>query len=156
MDLIFVVLSSSISKLNRQAPESIKKYLSHACTRLSLQFSKILKESANSLKTMKKSVTIELMMAEMNDIVEDVQSALRSFQSNGEEKEQPTLTKQTVKLIEALPLISVISLLTEISVRIEGIVDAVEDLADLAGFATADEKKQEKVKPPNNPCSAGP
>ena len=54
----------------------------------------MLKQSANSLRMMKKSSTIELMVADMNDAVEEVHSALRSLQpaatnqSSGEERKQ--------------------------------------------------------------------
>ena len=122
----------------KQAPGSIKKHLSDVCTKLSSNYSHVLKQSANSLRMMKKSSTIELMVADMNDAVEEVHSALRSLQpaatnqSSGEERKQLISTTETVHLMEVLPLISVSSILIDISVRIEEIVDAIEDLAELA------------------------
>jgi len=116
----------------------------------------VLKESANSLRRMKKSSTIELMVADMNDAVEEVHGALRSLQpaatdqSNGEEMKLFMSTTGTVHLLEVLPLIPVSSLLTDISARIEEIVDAVEDLAELAGFAADDGEKPKEMKPAND------
>ena len=116
----------------------------------------MLKELANSLRTMKKSSTIELTVADINDAVEEVYSALRSLQpaakdhTDGEERKQPISTAETVHLLEVLPLISVSSLLTDISARIEEIVDAVEDLADLAGFTPDNGEKPKEMKPAND------
>lgn len=65
----------------------------------------------------------------MNDAVEEVHRTLKALQpdsdqSKGEEREQVIATTVTVKILEALPLISAVSLLIEISVRIEGIVSS--------------------------------
>lgn len=92
----------------------------------------------------------------MNDAVEEVHRTLKALQpdsdqSKGEEREQVIATTETVKILEALPLISAVSLLIEISVRIEGIVDAVEDLANLADFAADVHENPRETKPPNNP-----
>ncbi|KAJ6807538.1 aluminum-activated malate transporter 10-like [Iris pallida] len=128
-----------------QATVPVKKHLSNVCTNLSLECSKVLKEAANSIKTMKASSAIEVMVADMNYAVEGVHGALRTLpqaagaaadHSTDQEKEQVISTAPVLLLMEALPLVSVSSLLIEISARIEEVVDAVEDLAELAGFAT--------------------
>ncbi|ONK59214.1 uncharacterized protein A4U43_C08F4150 [Asparagus officinalis] len=149
--------SYSIEALNSfinsevQVPRSLKNHLSDVCTKLSLEYHKVLKEAAKFLRTMRKSSTIELMMAEMNEAVEDVHSVLRSLKPAAEEEQkQHMLATESVNMMKVLPLISVVSLLIEISVKIEGIVDAVQDLADLAGFAADDNEKQEEIKPANS------
>lgn len=47
-------------------------------------------------------------------------------------------------LLEIIPLVTSASLLIEIATRVNGIVDAVEELADLAEFETASNEKSTK------------
>lgn len=95
---------------------------------------------------MRRSQGIDLLVADMNDAVQDLQSALKALPSQliqgtaspqreaaSEEKHSISVTA-TLPLMEALPLITVASLLIEISSRIEGAVNAVETLARLANF----------------------
>lgn len=49
-----------------------------------------------------------------------------------------------MSFIEALPIIPVTSLLIEISTRVEGVVDSVEELAELASFKTSEIEKHEQ------------
>ena len=49
----------------------------------------------------------------------------------------------TVPLMEIVPLVTLASLLIEIATRINGIVDAVKELADLAKFKSANNDKGE-------------
>ncbi|KAG1360708.1 aluminum-activated malate transporter 10-like [Cocos nucifera] len=126
-----------------QAPESIKKHISDVCVKLSLECSKVLKELASSIKSMKKSSRINYLVGEMNAAVEELLDAFRSLQQ-----------ADSVPLFESLPLVTVASLLIEISARTDRVVDAVEDLASLACFEPADSEKPELSKPPTSSLSS--
>lgn len=118
----------------------------------------VLKDMASSIKAMRRSQGIDLLVADMNEAVQDLQSALKALPSQliqgiaspqreaaSEEKHSISVTA-TLPLMEALPLITVASLLIEISSRIEGAVNAVETLARLANFDDpTDEEKSEKM-----------
>ncbi|OAY64480.1 Aluminum-activated malate transporter 10 [Ananas comosus] len=141
-----------------QAPESIKKHLSDVCMRLSSQCSMVLKDMSSSIKAMRRSQGIDVLVADMNEAVQDLQSALKALPSQliqgtaspqreaaSDEKHSISVTA-TLPLMEALPLITVASLLIEISSRIEGAVNAVETLARLAKFDDpTDDEKSEKM-----------
>lgn len=105
--------------------------------RLSSQCSQVLKELAATMKTMRKYSTTDVLVGEMNFAVQELQNALKSLPNQllqiGAKGEQTT----TVPLIDILPLATAIFLLIEIAARIEGIVDAVDELADLAEFKPA-------------------
>lgn len=87
----------------------------------------------------------------MNSAVQELQADLKSFPklfispSNSEseipenKKIEPAAsrTKGTLPLMEIIPLVTSASLLIEISIRINGIVDAVDELADSANFVPA-------------------
>ncbi|OVA14746.1 Aluminum-activated malate transporter [Macleaya cordata] len=148
-----------------QAHELIKKHLSSHCMRLSSNSSTVLKELAVITKTMKKSSTIDVSVAEMNSAVQDLQNALKmnflptqlipSLLTSVEETRDLILTMATTSvpvLLEVLPLVTVTSLLIEISARIGEIVYAVEELASMTGFTkpAGDENKNRQNKPVNS------
>lgn len=131
----------------------MKKHLRHVCLRLGFASSKVLKELASSIKLMEESQSIQSLVAEMNNAVQELQVALRTLakqltQPGLEAREDATgpIKKQgvprvTVSLMEAMPLITATSLLIEVSERIEPLVDAVTTLACLAGFESINHKK---------------
>ncbi|XP_008806969.3 aluminum-activated malate transporter 10-like [Phoenix dactylifera] len=136
-----------------QAPKSTKKHLREVCMKLSSASSKVLKELSSSIKSMKRSQSIDFSVEEMSNAVEELHDALRSFPNQftqeadepaveaTEEKKHSISVTTTLPAIELLPLITVASLLIEISARIEGVVDAVHTLADLAGFDSVEKEK---------------
>ena len=81
---------------------------------------------------MRRSGSIDFFIGEMNAAVQELHSSLT----------QPTLPPANVQLTEALPLITVASLLIEISKRVEGVAVAVDKLATAAGFKDANEDKK--------------
>ncbi|CAL9766742.1 unnamed protein product [Musa acuminata subsp. burmannicoides] len=153
-----------------QAPEHMKRHLRDVCMRLSLGSSKVLKEISSSVKSMKESRSIQVLVGEMNDAVEELQVALRSLPKQLTQSppaaaaaaEAATIEKRhcvpatTISLMEVMPLFTAASLLIEVSERVGGVVDAVGTLATLACFAPIDHKKpsssvvprdEESVKP---------
>ncbi|WOL10043.1 aluminum-activated malate transporter 10-like [Canna indica] len=135
-----------------QGPAYVKKNLGNACMRLGAGSSKVLKELAISLKSMRKSQKLGLLIEEMKDAVQEVRGALESFavqlivppnstsaEGATEEKQQSAVAAVSIKqLMETMPAITVASLLIEISERIDGVVEAVNTLADLACFESVD------------------
>jgi Aluminium activated malate transporter len=119
----------------------------------------VLKELSNSIKEMAHSNSLDLLVCDMNLAVQDLQDALKSLPSQLQDEAQvqkysvPSAIVTTVKtqnsvtmpLMEVLPVITVVSLLIEISVRIEGVVDAVDTLANLSGFKPVSDDKPEKI-----------
>lgn len=109
----------------------------------------VLKELSKSIKEMAQSSSLDLLVCDMNLAVQDLQDALRSLPSQLQEKAQGQ-NVATMPLMEVLPVITVASLLTEISVRIEGVVDAVDSLRELAGFKPVSDDKPEKASTSND------
>ena len=137
--------------------------ISDACLAASSNSSSVITELARVIKTMKKSSSIDFLVGQMNSSVQDLQNDLKSLPSllvtqpitpvpealNAQEKkiEQTSTTQPaSVPLMEIVPLVTLTSLLIEISSRIEGIVDAVEELADLAQFKPVDDEKIKKER----------
>lgn len=115
--------------------------------------SKVLKELAVSMKTMTKSPNTDLSVGEMNFSAQELQNALKSVPSplllpplqQNEAKGEAAMKQSPVTLIDILPLATAISLLIEITTRIERIADEVDELATLAEFnPVSDEKSQQK------------
>ncbi|KAL5747704.1 hypothetical protein ACOSP7_024720 [Xanthoceras sorbifolium] len=145
-----------------QAPEFIKKHLSNTCLRAGSNSSSVIKELAKTIKTMKKSPTIDLLVGEMNSAVQDLQNEFKflSCLSNSNsppleeaatpenkktEKPQKT-TIATIPLMDIISAVTFASLLIEIASRIEAIVEAVEELGHLAKFEAV---KVSKKNQPN-------
>ncbi|XVF10339.1 hypothetical protein REPUB_Repub07fG0174300 [Reevesia pubescens] len=149
-------LSSCINSEN-QAADLIKKHLSTSCLKVSSSSSSCIRELAEIVKTTKKSSTIDLLVGEMNSAVQELQNDLKSLShllnpsTNPENKKLETdsclETTASVPFMEIIPVVTLASMLIEIGVRIEALVDAVEELAKLAVFEIHDEKsKQSKLK----------
>ncbi|XP_031476551.1 aluminum-activated malate transporter 10-like [Nymphaea colorata] len=121
-----------------QAPESLRQQLRSVCANLGICFSEVLRELAASLKTMSKSSNIRFLVHDMNNAVEELQNSLKYLPE--------TMHENAVTIIEALPVVSAAALLIEIAARIEAVVLAVDELAELAGFKDeeGDQKHQEE------------
>ncbi|KAK6947966.1 Aluminum-activated malate transporter [Dillenia turbinata] len=154
-------LNTCISSEN-QAPEVLRKQLSNICFRVSSSCSSVTKELVMSLMTMKKSTKMDFSIEELRSSVKDLQKELKSLpqslvsqpdtskvqQSAENEKKQRISTARTVvSLVEIIPLASFASLLIEVSVRIEGIVHAVDELAKLADFKPAENEMIRQIQP---------
>ncbi|KAI3850517.1 hypothetical protein MKW92_002193 [Papaver armeniacum] len=146
------------------AHERAKKHLSNVCIRLSSHSSAVLRELTVMIKTMKKSSTIEFSIGDMTSAVQELQHAIKCLpipppktpllpllvKSQTEITELvPTTQAANTPLMEVLNLVTITSLLVEISARIEDIVEAVNELAKMTGFteSTIEEKKKQQNKP---------
>ncbi|KAK1559220.1 hypothetical protein Q3G72_012014 [Acer saccharum] len=138
-----------------QAPIHLKSHLKRICLRLSTTSSNVLKELTSTMKTMKKSSKIELLVGEMSFAVEELRNAMKSIPNHliittqssseahhGEANTEP-ITKITAPspFMEIIPLATMVSMLIENAARIEGIVKAVDELAAMAKFKPVTDKK---------------
>ncbi|KAG5249483.1 aluminum-activated malate transporter [Salix suchowensis] len=131
-----------------QAPESIKKHLSNICLKVSSNSSCVIKELAKTIKTLKKSSSIEFLVEEMSDAVQDLQNEIKSLPNllrpaelllpKSKETEK---TASPIYLLEVIPVVILVSLLIETSSRIQDIVKTVEELANAAEFKAEDDDK---------------
>lgn len=125
--------------------------------KVSSNSSSVVKELAIVVKTMKKSSNIDFLVGEMNSAVQEFQNHLKSLpilfipqplqEADQKNTEPPSTRAESVPVMDIVPLITLASLLTEIASRIEGVVDAVEKLADLAEFKPMPDDKMEPNQP---------
>ncbi|KAL0920574.1 hypothetical protein M5K25_009718 [Dendrobium thyrsiflorum] len=146
------VCINSENENQQKAPEHLKKHLSNACLRLGLESSNVLKELASSIESMKRSSSIEVLIGQMNDAVEEVQNILSTPSLEGAESKEAI---PTIPLMEAMTVITVASLLNEITLRIDGVADAVEDLA-VTAFQSFEDAQQTDKNKPSNELAVGP
>uniref|UniRef100_A0ACD5Z5S0 Uncharacterized protein n=1 Tax=Avena sativa TaxID=4498 RepID=A0ACD5Z5S0_AVESA len=116
-----------------QAPEHVKRLLGDVCTRLGAQCARVLKEASRSVATMTVYRELDFAVADMDTAVHELQDDLRELPFSLAKEPGET------SLIDAMPLFTMASLLTEISARIENVVDAVDTMATAAGFKQADD-----------------
>ncbi|KAL6004455.1 hypothetical protein ACLOJK_005008 [Asimina triloba] len=138
----------------------VKKHLRDAFTRLSSKSCEVLKELAVTLKTMRRSSKIEFLVGETHAAVQHLQNALKSIPDDLKHMVLQSPTSATEARLETgtspaaaskpnnynnkiawmetvLPLITLTSLIIEITARIEGVVHEVDELARLADFKPA-------------------
>ncbi|KAJ6393458.1 hypothetical protein OIU77_022833 [Salix suchowensis] len=147
-------LNSCIDSEN-QAPDFIKKHLSNICLKVSSSSSSVLKEVAKTIKTMKRSSSIEFLVEEMSSAVQDLQNEIKSLpkllsppEVLHPESKQTDDTTSTIHLLDVIPVVTLASLMIEISSRIQAIVETVEELAELAEFK-GEVLEKEKQNQPN-------
>jgi hypothetical protein len=145
------MLIQALNTLFQQASELIKKHISNICLKVSSNSSAVIRELAMTIKTMKKSSNIHFLVGDMNNAVQELQVNLKALPKletaeNKPTEDQPAAPKTVaaMPLMDIIPLVTLTSLLIEIVTRINGIVDAVEELADLAQFKPASNDKCEK------------
>lgn len=133
--------------------------------KLNSDSSKVLKELSSSMRTMKKSPSVNLLAGEMKNSVEELRISLSSLteqlaitqprpaesgelgNKNSSDVDDRDVVIVVMPLTEAMALVTIASLLIEISARIEGVVQAVAALAELACFKPmGNDKSPSKVQ----------
>ncbi|GJN26710.1 hypothetical protein PR202_gb14664 [Eleusine coracana subsp. coracana] len=110
-----------------------KRHLAGACARVAAQCARVLREAAGSVKTMTAaSRSADLAVAEMHGAVLEMRALPSKLTVMAAEDEL---------MMDAAQLFTVTTLLVEVAARVEGVVDAVDTLATLAGFQSADDEK---------------
>jgi len=124
-----------------QAPPHVKRLLRDVCTRVGARCARVLREASRSVATMTTSSSgaLDFAVADMNTAVQELQGDLRTLPSMLAVK-----LAETSSLMDTMPVFTVASLLVEISARVEGVVDAVDELATLAGFKQVDDDDDDK------------
>ncbi|GJN02033.1 hypothetical protein PR202_ga19346 [Eleusine coracana subsp. coracana] len=141
-----------------------KRHLAGACTRVAAQCARVLREAAGSVQTMTAaSRSTDLAVAEMNGAVLEMRAELRALPSKLTTVMETTAEQELTAalMMDAAQLFTVTTLLVEVAARVEGVVDAVDTLATLAGFQSADDDKPgddyeptaNKVQPVTGPDS---
>ncbi|KAL6128530.1 hypothetical protein ACLB2K_071885 [Fragaria x ananassa] len=130
----------------------LKKHVSNACKTMNNSSSDILRELAITVKTMTKSSKMGLSVQEMNTAVQKLQISLKSIPScliapTSEETADEAPFRKTciTPLVEVIPLTTFVSLLIENAARINGIVDAVNELAVMVDMKHGSSKKTNTV-----------
>ncbi|KAG6518386.1 hypothetical protein ZIOFF_021861 [Zingiber officinale] len=148
---------------SKRSPECWDKHLRDACMKLNSDSSKVLKELSSSVKTTKKSPSVDLLVGEMKNSVEELQLSLSSLaeastqprpaesseleNENSSDVDECDVAVVLMPLTEAMAVVTMASLLIEISARIEGVVEVVAALAELACFKPiGDDKSRSKVQ----------
>ncbi|MBA0583828.1 aluminum-activated malate transporter 10 [Gossypium raimondii] len=144
---------NSCIKSENQAAKLIKQHLGSGCLKVSSSSSNVIRELAETVKTMKKkSSTTDLLAEEMKSAVQGLQNDLKKIPhllnpsaipgNKTLETACSEATTPTVTLMELVPVVTLASILIEISGRIEALFDAVEELAKLADFGINDDKSK--------------
>ena len=132
---------------------------------LSTNSSEVLKELVIIMKTLTKSSKIELLIGEMNFAVQKLQDSLNSVPNSfigptvstlqaPNEANREIIPKTTIpSLMDVFPMASLVYLLIQIAARIEGIADAVDQLAGLAEFKLAKDENSKQKKSTNKSTS---
>ena len=132
---------------------------------LSTNSSEVLKELVIIMKTLTKSSKIELLIGEMNFAVQKLQDSLNSVPNSfigptvstlqaPNEANRETIPKNAIpSLMDVFPMASLVYLLIQIAARIEGIADAVDQLAGLAEFKLAKDENSKQKKSTNKSTS---
>ena len=124
--------------------------------RLSTSCASVIRELAKNTRNMTKSSCVDILVEEMNNTAQELQEVLKSNNLINNAANNPTKADGPPQLVlmETFQLLTLASLILEISARVEDIVKDVQQLAELAHFLPAT-----CVKPPNqcqdleDPCS---
>nr|CAB3447501.1 unnamed protein product [Digitaria exilis] len=127
---------STCAGAEAQAPEHVKGLLRGACARVAARCARVLREASRSVGAMKTfGRALDFAVAEMNTAVHELQGDMRSL--------PPYMLAvkmaEEASLMDAMAVFTVASLLVEVSARVEGVVDAVDELATLASFKQVDD-----------------
>ncbi|KAG0488339.1 hypothetical protein HPP92_007150 [Vanilla planifolia] len=122
--------------------------------RLSFKSSTTVKELARTMKEMRKSSSMDDLIKDMRLAAEELQITLRTLPNWKITRKAHKTSVNTgelsnkvdLHLLEVIPLATVTSLLMEISIRIEQIASAVNDLAKEVFTAPLQAKEQQHME----------
>ncbi|TVU14864.1 hypothetical protein EJB05_38360, partial [Eragrostis curvula] len=140
-----------------QHQQGARRHLAGACTRVAAQCARVLREAASSVTAMTAtSRGLDLAVAEMDAAVQELRADLRALLPSELLTMAEAAGSAAAVVMDAAQLFTVTTLLIEVSSRVEGVVDAVDTLASLAGFESADDEKHttevaSKVQPVTEP-----
>ncbi|KAL5068488.1 hypothetical protein RYX36_019375 [Vicia faba] len=135
-------LNGCINSENKTSYDT-KKIMSAASMKVGANSASVLRELAITIKTMTKSNKLDILVIEMNNGAQELQNLLKCYDDG----------KIEIPIMEIIEVVSVVSLLDEIVVRVKDIVKCVEELSDLAKFKPAVLAKCNKSKPADNKIS---
>nr|CAB3450665.1 unnamed protein product [Digitaria exilis] len=130
---------STCAGAEAQAPEHVKRLLRDACARVAARCARVLGEASRSVGAMESSRALDFAVAEMNTAVHELQGDMRSLPSSM----LAVKMAEEASLMDTMAVFTVASLLVEVSARVEGVVDAVDELATLASFKQVDDDKDD-------------
>ncbi|KAJ8527052.1 hypothetical protein K7X08_029529 [Anisodus acutangulus] len=142
-------LTSCINQKD-QASEFLMNQLTNTCQQVSSTAAEILKELALIMKTMRKSSRMDMLIQEKNNAIQDMETLMEQLsgllilpkvvKNEKDDQEKPIIRTSTtvIPLVEIIPTATFASLVIEIATRIEGVVDAVEELSKMAKFKLED------------------
>lgn len=112
----------------------------------------VLRELAITIKTMTKSNKLDTLVIEMSNTSQELQNLLKSYPNthnkNGTEVpyDDDDDEKIEIPIMKIIQVVTVVSLLNEIVVRVKDIVKCVEELSNLAKFEPSILSKCNKSK----------
>lgn len=113
----------------------------------------VLRELAITIKTMTKSNKLDTLVIEMSNTSQELQNLLKPYPNthnkNGTEvpyDDDDDDEKIEIPIMEIIQVVTVVSLLNEIVVRVKDIVKCVEELSNLAKFEPSILSKCNKSK----------
>lgn len=125
----------------------MKKNMSSISMKVGANCASVIRELATTIRKMKKSSKLDILVTQMNSAAQELRSLLNSCpylvnpphnskRSTRTETASPDdlAPKIEIPLMEIIQVVTVASLLIEIVARVEDIVENVEELSDLANF----------------------
>ncbi|XP_020238921.1 LOW QUALITY PROTEIN: aluminum-activated malate transporter 10-like [Cajanus cajan] len=126
---------------DNKASDEMKKTMSSISMKVGGKCASVIRELASTIRNTKKSSKLDILVTEMNSAAQELRSLLNSYPNlvnptSHDAKRTPddVAAKIEIPLMEIIQVVTVASLLNEIVARVEGIVEAVEELSDLAEF----------------------
>ncbi|OIW13079.1 hypothetical protein TanjilG_24426 [Lupinus angustifolius] len=138
-----------------KAPDHIKKNMSSISLKVGANCASLIKELAITMRNMKKSSKVDILIMEMNNSAQELQHLLKSYPNlvNAQDIETEVAAEIEISLVEIIQVVTIASLLIEIVARVKCIGRCVEELSDLAKFqpAICDKSKHHTVDNKINP-----